>query len=497
MIPRKIFQYIIISTLIISSSSFLQKNVVRTTSFASRQLYSLKLRKSNDANEEFEMKQNLNDKVRTFKDHALEGFMSDRRQALYNGFRMMTLANIALSPKSSSAANNDIVKQSDRTYFPTITPPFTNRATFRYDLGRNTYALEQLLQFSNVTATIRTTVVQLNDQNDLWVNSPLYPTKEYCKLLDELGTVKHVVLPVNALEHKAQMKAFIEKYKSTIESVWVAPGQYGPFGSCGLSLLDKKNMGYKIDGIFPKDSPSSEISNNNKETKPVWADDFEYRTLYADLPENAGPVSEVAFLHKPSKTLITTDAVVFIPSTKDVDLTIFNTVFDPAVVSTPGFWEKSVLQAVFLPLRTNNQISSSGGDDESNNIIYPGYEAIQNRIVRAPILRAFADARAPVEVKRWVQSILQMGDFDRIVTSHFTSPISLSAKEEFALAFQYLFTDEEVRELKKGVSTSVSSLELPPIACKDWDLLNSLNTFIDDNKLGAPVIFDFRKGCQV
>ena len=49
------------------------------------------------------------------------------------------------------------------------------------------------------------------------------------------------------------------------------------------------------------------------------------RTLYVSLPENAGPVSETAFYHKPSKTLVTTDAVVWVP---DEAPPIFGTFFD-------------------------------------------------------------------------------------------------------------------------------------------------------------------------
>ena len=88
--------------------------------------------------------------------------------------------------------------EAGRLYFPTLTPPLFNRATYRYDLGRDCWALEQLLTFANVSATIRSTVVKLKD-GTLWVNSPQWPTGELCALLDELGPVGHIVLPCNAL----------------------------------------------------------------------------------------------------------------------------------------------------------------------------------------------------------------------------------------------------------------------------------------------------------
>ena len=340
-----------------------------------------------------------------------------------------------------------------RFYFPTLTPPFQNRATYRYNLGRKAWALEQLLTFANVTATIRCMAMQL-ESGGLWVHSPQYPTGEFLQLLGELGQpVEHVVLPCNALEHKAPMQAFLAKFPNA--QVWISPGQYGPFGSCGQSRNEKAvKMPYRVDGILGSDVPP-------------WADEFEIATLYVDIPQNAGPVSEVAFCHRPSQTLVATDAVVYIPpSPSDIYTTYFDrsTVFDD-----PTFWPRTVLQAVFLPLRT---------DAEG---LYPGFAALRGRLVRAPILRAFADARAPKPVRDWILTISNW-KFDRIVSSHFASPIQASPSDVKA-AFAYL--DE-----------SMNTAGLPPIACADWELLEGLNRVIADNKLGAPTVFDYKPDCR-
>ena len=123
-----------------------------------------------------------------------------------------------------------------RSYFPALTPPFQDRATYQYDLGRGAYALEQLLTFANVTATIRCNVVRLKSTGGLWVHSPQWPTGEFCSLLDSIGgPVEHVVLPCNAFEHKAPMKAFLEKYPNA--KVWIAPGQYGPLGKEAIESI--------------------------------------------------------------------------------------------------------------------------------------------------------------------------------------------------------------------------------------------------------------------
>ena len=90
--------------------------------------------------------------------------------------------------------------EAGRFFLESILPPVPfKRATYRYDLGRETWAFEQLLKFSNVSATVRMTVVRLAD-GGLWVCAPVAPTGECLSLLKDLGPVRHLVLPVTALE---------------------------------------------------------------------------------------------------------------------------------------------------------------------------------------------------------------------------------------------------------------------------------------------------------
>ena len=138
------------------------------------------------------------------------------------------------------------------------------------------------------------------------------------------------------------------------------------------------------------------------------------------------------------------------------------------------FWPRTVLQAVFLPLRT-----AEGGDEA----LYPGFAALQGRLVRAPILWAFADARAPEPVRQWIAQIATW-NFNRIVSSHFASPIQATPVDVQA-AFAYLNAD-----LK-----SLDNNLLPPIACQDWELLEGLNQVIAENKLGAPAVFNYKPDC--
>mmetsp|Transcript_44167 Transcript_44167/g.44700 ORF Transcript_44167/g.44700 Transcript_44167/m.44700 type:complete len:81 (+) Transcript_44167:166-408(+) len=70
-------------------------------------------------------------------------------------------------------------------------------------------------------------------------------------------------------------------------------------------------------------------------------------TLYVNMPKNVGLVSEVAFLHKHTKTFAATDAVVYIP---DSPSPLFSTYFDSDTIREPEFWPQTVLQLVFLPV---------------------------------------------------------------------------------------------------------------------------------------------------
>lgn len=401
--------------------------------------------------------------------------VSDRRRWLERSAAaaLATSSSLPLRPRTASAApyltkeafnEGATAPSAGRFYFPTLTPPFRNRATYRYDLGRSAWAFEQLLAFGNVTATVRTNVILLESTGDLWVHGPQWPTGEFLELLGGLGRpVGHVVLPCNALEHAAPMRAFVRRFPNA--SVWISPGQYGPFGTCGTTVREPCTVGYRVDGVLSAEDLLGR-------SPPPWADEFDVRTLYVEIPGNAGPVSEVAFVHRPTKTLVATDAVVFVPS--DGPPPVLGTYFRDASLDDDDFWKRSVLQSVFLPPRRGKD-----GD-------YPGFRALENRLVRAPILRAFVDARAPDAVRGWVDDVAALDDFDRVVTSHFAGPIAATPRE-FRACFSYLNADADV---DRTASPS------PDVACQDWELLDGLNRFIGDNQLGAPVVYDFKRGCR-
>ena len=72
----------------------------------------------------------------------------DRRAALRAGAAGAAL-QLAPAARSASLAGYDPAgavtrPAAGRSYFPPLTPPLTNRATYRYELGRDAWALEQV-----------------------------------------------------------------------------------------------------------------------------------------------------------------------------------------------------------------------------------------------------------------------------------------------------------------------------------------------------------------
>lgn len=113
------------------------------------------------------------------------------------------------------------------------------------------------------------------------------------------------------------------------------------------------------------------------------------------------------------------------------------------------------------------------------------------------------DARAPTEVREWIAQQTTSWDFDRILTSHFESPIA-AGPTEYKAAFGYL-DDQEYMKVERTTSSSTSSssssignqvnANLPAIQCQDWELLDSINQVVAKSNAGAPATFDFQRGC--
>ncbi|PHU19649.1 hypothetical protein BC332_10800 [Capsicum chinense] len=316
------------------------------------------------------------------------------------------------------------------TGFPFPLGPFLNRRTIRTEAVKDTIWLfeqEQALGFSSVSTNIRMTVIKLKS-GELWVHAPIAPTKECIQLVKELGyPVKYIVLPTFAYEHKIFVGPFSRKFPKA--QIWVAPRQW----SWPL------NLPLEFFGIFRA------ITLKDGDISTPWADDIEQKVLSS--PEvGIGPYVEVAFYHKQSRTLLVTDAVIFVPRTppeciskesllaaaknglavkllskgKDVPE---EPVVDNQINRQKG-WERMVLQILFLG---------------PSNLLEPNasFAQMSQKLIVSPIVKTLVFSKVPEKVRDWIDSIVGDWKFKRIIPAHFAAPISASRSDLLA-AFAFL-----------------------------------------------------------
>ena len=114
------------------------------------------------------------------------------------------------------------------------------------------------------------------------------------ELESKCGPVKYIVLSSLALEHKGTTGAFAANFPAS--SVYVQPGQY----SFPVNL--------PVNFFFPFGKKIREIPSNSSEAP--WYGDIDHAILGPLRPPGIGGFAETAFFHRPSKTLLVTDAIV-------------------------------------------------------------------------------------------------------------------------------------------------------------------------------------------
>ncbi|KAF0925245.1 hypothetical protein E2562_015960 [Oryza meyeriana var. granulata] len=360
------------------------------------------------------------------------------------------------------------------TGFPFPLGPFLNRRTIRTEAVKGRIWLfeqEQALGFSSVSTNTRMTVIKLKS-GGLWVHAPIAPTKECIQLLKELDApVEHIVLPTFAYEHKVFFGPFTRKFPRA--KIWVAPRQWSwPI-----------NLPLEFFGIF-RAKPLQDEDNDTP-----WAGEIEQKVLSS--PEvGIGPYVEVAFYHKPLRTLLVTDAVIFVPqqppecinkesllaSAKNglavKILSKGKEVPDEPVVDNKlnrqKGWERMVLQILFLG---------------PSNLLEPNasFAQMSQKLIVSPIVKTLVFSKVPEKVRDWVDRIAADWPFRRIIPAHFAAPINAS-RSDFLAAFAFL--DEFLPErspASPGLSLLFASLMgkaasyFPP---DDMKTLSSLDEFL-------------------
>ncbi|ESR44483.1 hypothetical protein CICLE_v10011697mg [Citrus x clementina] len=340
---------------------------------------------------------------------------------------------------ASSSAAGDITRSSKSdsgrfylnfTGFPFPLGPFLNRRTIRTEVVKGRIWLfeqEQALGFSSVSTNIRMTVIKLKS-GGLWVHAPIAPTKECIQLVKELAApVEYIILPTFAYEHKIFVGPFSRKFPRA--QIWVAPRQW----SWPL------NLPLAFFGIFRAKTLIDE------DLSTLWADEIEQKVLSS--PEvGIGPYVEVAFYHKPSRTLLVTDAVIFVPRkppeciSKEALLASAKNglavkilskgkeVPQEPVVDNPmnqqKGWERMVLQILFLG---------------PSNLLEPNasFAQMSQKLIVSPIVKTLVFSKVPEKVRDWIDRIVCDWRFRRIIPAHFAAPINAS-RSDFLAAFAFL-----------------------------------------------------------
>ncbi|MFG6105562.1 DUF4336 domain-containing protein [Leptolyngbyaceae cyanobacterium CCMR0082] len=370
--------------------------------------------------------------------------------------------------------------------------PYGQRRTLRREVIANqVWTFDQMQGILYVVVPIRMTVIRLA-AGGLLVYAPVAPTPECIRLVHELvaehGDVKYIILPtVTGLEHKVFVGPFARKFPSA--QVYVAKHQWSFPLNLPLSWL-----GFPMGRTHwlpesPADAP--------------FGDEFDYRVL-GPVNLGVGPFSEVALLHRASKTLLVTDSVVSIPAEPPaiVQLDSYPLLFhakdsaadhlaDTAENRRKG-WQRIVLFAFYFrpdalkdPQWWRVLRAAKTASDRSKRAyfgLYPfdwhphwqrSFERLRGngRLMVAPVLQSLIFNRCAKVVLTWADEVSQLS-FEQIIPCHLNALIKADG-HTFRQAFSFL--EAENRAGRGG--------DLPEA---DFDLLNRISQQLERIRVMPP-----------
>lgn len=336
------------------------------------------------------------------------------------------------------------------TGFPFPLGPITERKTFRYTIDpARIWAFEQRqsLGFTSVSTSTRMTVIKL-ESGGLWVHAPIAPTKECIALLKELDApVEYIILPTFAYEHKIFVGPFSRRFPAA--KVYVAPSQWSwPI-----------NLPPQLFGIFPAGQLVSDA------TDTPWADEIEQKVLQSTV--GIGPYVEVAFFDKRSRTLLVTDAVVYIPERPPP------VVPQDALLKSGG--DNFILRALGqvtdemkqLPTTNPAKAMQLGWQRMALLVLFfrpadladptPTFRAVANKLIVSPVVQKLVFSNGMEATKRWLDGICASWDFVRIIPCHYAAPIK-AGPEDLKRAFSFVYEGKEQQKQQGLLGGAFASL---------------------------------------
>lgn len=143
--------------------------------------------------------------------------------------------------------------------------------------GPNIWTMDgdDLRMYGMLPFTTRMTVVRL-ESGELWLHSPVGPTPERCRAIDDLGPVAHLVAP-NKI-HSLGVEPWKALYPSA--EVWASPA------------FSERHPTIAVDALL------------TAEVEAPWSGEIDHCVIAGHRV-----LDEVVFLHKASRTLIVTDFI--------------------------------------------------------------------------------------------------------------------------------------------------------------------------------------------
>jgi hypothetical protein len=338
------------------------------------------------------------------------------------------------------------------------------------------WTFDQLQGIFYVVTPIRMTVVKL-EGGGLFVYAPVAPTQECLRLVNDLvkqhGDVKYIILPtVSGLEHKVFVGPFARRFPNA--QVFVLPNQWSYPINLPLTWLGLPGKRTQ----FLPDDPQ----------KTPFAHEFDYAVL-GPIDLGLGPFSEVAFLHRRSRTLLVTDSVVSVPEDPPAIVqldpypllyhakdSVTDIVSDTPEKRRKGWQRVSLFTFYFRPSAVDivdfvpSIRDAWKAPDHSRKALFGwfpfqwkngwqrSFEALRsNKLIVAPILQTLILNRAPKTVIDWANRVSSW-NFERLISCHLDAPIDATS-EEFRQAFGFLEKQSQSRALPEEDFQLLKELE--------------------------------------
>ena len=354
--------------------------------------------------------------------------------------------------------------------------PYAQRKTIVEEIVKDEiWAFDQLQGIFYVQVPVRMIVVKVSD--GLMAYAPNAPTKECLRELRKLeaehGSVKHIVLPTQGVEHKAFFGQFCWNFPKA--DVWYTPGQYSfPVNYTNLDFLGLRGR-------------AKELPRRGTDVIPG----IDVATLGPIRPKGPGGFGESALYHKKTRSLLVVDVVVKVPRTPPAIVTydprpvmfharddisdvvdledeatrnkgwrrlaLFAFFFQPAAVEVVPFPEffiqaqtKCRMKNIFgwfnlYPFEWNSKLA----DKDFETLARP-------KLFVAPILQELILNRGPEPILDWLNDVLNRFNFVRIIPCHLATSIP-ATPNDLKSAFNFLysqpqtasqFPDDDLRTLR-------------------------------------------------